>query len=100
MKPTPQDTRWQRLVESARQVPDNRDTAAPFGFATRVAALAFSKPKASLAATLDRFSWKALILSCILMTLGIASSYSTLISVNDDESTPQDPVSEIIEVSS
>ena len=39
MNPNPRDP-WARLVHAARQVPDDRDTSAPYGFATRVAALA------------------------------------------------------------
>ncbi len=36
---------WLRLVAAARRAPaDSRDTAAPYGFATRAVALAFAGP--------------------------------------------------------
>ena len=36
------DSRWQRLVVAARQAPVADEVAAPFGFATRVAARAMN----------------------------------------------------------
>ena len=40
---TPDEKFWQRLVEAARKAPPAGDEAAPFGFSTRVAALALKR---------------------------------------------------------
>jgi hypothetical protein len=102
MKPTDPNHPWQRLTAAARQARDDRDTAAPYGFATRVAALglARSQPEASLFA---RFSLRALGVACLLMVAAFATNYSLLTSVSasDDETAmTDDPVAEVINVAS
>ncbi len=54
MKPTDHDQSWARLTAGARRAPRGTAAAAPFGFSTRVAALAFAaeRPMRSL---LERF---------------------------------------------
>ncbi|MFZ9747187.1 MAG: hypothetical protein ACO3G4_11205 [Opitutaceae bacterium] len=64
---------WNRLVNAARRLPDARDTAAPTGFATRVAALAFGRraPRSLL----DLLAWRALGVACILALSAVALNY-------------------------
>ncbi len=98
MKHQPSDSAWQRLVAASRQIPDDRDTTAPYGFSTRIASLAACQPATpSLSFALDRFSLRALALACLIMTTGLVSSYSLSASSADEEDVAnQDLVSEII----
>jgi hypothetical protein len=71
---------WQRLVSAARSVDDpsaQPEASAPFGFATRVAALAMSasQPAPSL---FERFSWRALGVAGLLALACIAANYSAV----------------------
>jgi len=61
-------TDWQRLAAAARCAPDDRDTAAPLGFSTRVAALALAEGRRPVS-LLDHFS-----LRVSLRVLGAASA--------------------------
>ena len=63
MKQTPPE--WQRLVAAARRRIDDREVSAPYGFATRVAALALAaeRPVASL---FERFSLRAMSVAALL----------------------------------
>jgi hypothetical protein len=68
---------WSRLVAAARHAPDGRDTVAPYGFATRVVALAFARERA-VVSLFDRFALRALGLACLLAVLSVAVNYSAL----------------------
>ena len=82
----PDDKAWQQLVATARLAKDERDTAAPFGFATRVAALALSgeapRPARSL---VELFSWRALGLASFLAIASLVANYSVLNTVAEDD---------------
>jgi len=67
---------WQRLVTAARQVRDDRDTAAPLGFSSRVAALAMERRSEGVGALLERFSWRALAAAVLLAVGGAATNYA------------------------
>ena len=73
------DRAWQRLVRAARQVPEEGPASAPFGFATRVAALAMSR-KDDMSLLLVRFSLRALGVACLLALLCVVLNYSSLTS--------------------
>jgi hypothetical protein len=99
---TPDDTRWQRLAAAARQVRDERDTAAPAGFATRVAAHAFARVEQPFSALLARFSWRALGVAALLALASVAANYSSisaLVSSSDDDSASNEIVNEIVNLS-
>ncbi len=84
MKPEPSG--WQQLVAAARQVRDDRDTSAPYGFATRVVALAFEqKRKPTLEALFERFSWRALGLAGLMAVVGAASTYASAHTQSEDD---------------
>jgi hypothetical protein len=97
MKPHSPESAWRRLAAAAAKAPDSLETSAPFGFASRVVARAFERQQPSFSTVLDRLSWRALAVSCVLTAICIASSYSSWASLAEEESVPQDPVSEIIE---
>ena len=67
---------WTRLVAAARTVKDDRDAVAPYGFATRVSALAFASGRTS--SLVERFALRALGVACLLALLSVAVNYSTL----------------------
>ncbi len=96
------DTSWQRLVAAARQAaPVIGDEAAPLGFSTRVAALAMERAEApTLGASINRYSWKALALSLVLMGVSIAANYSAVNSLTESaHETDFDPVEEVLTLS-
>lgn len=84
----PEDQAWEKLVAAARQLRDDRDTSAPYGFATRVAALAMSAPRPGEGLLFERFSWRALIVAALLALGGVATNYAS--SPAAEEETPFD----------
>ena len=64
---------WTRLTAGARSARDERETAAPFGFATRLSALAFGRKPGAL---VERLALRALGLACLLAVLSAASNFS------------------------
>jgi hypothetical protein len=96
----PSDQQWPRLAAAARQAQDTRDTAAPYGFATRVAALAMARDRLA-ASLLERFSLRALGLAGLLALVCVAANFSTLASLfRDEAAAPDDPVAEITDLAS
>jgi len=78
---------WFRLAALARLAPaDTRDAAAPHGFATRVAALAFARAEPSFAVMTARFSWRALAVAALVMTVSIAANFKPLFAAHDSDS--------------
>ena len=71
------DKAWQRLISAARQVPQNQELGASYGLATRIAATAFERNQPAMS-LMERFSMKALVLSCLLAVLGIVGNYSVI----------------------
>ena len=101
MNPTDPRHPWSRLVAAARSAPDDRDPSAPFGFSTRVAALALSAPpRSSFSLVFERLSWRALGVACLLMVASVAVSYPSINRTSDEEVTVRDPVAEMLELES
>jgi hypothetical protein len=105
MNPTDPQHPWSRLVAAARRASDDRDTAAPYGFATRVAALAFTQER-KMASLVERFALRAVGVASLLAILSLAVNYSALTSSSsatsssDDELLPtQDAVSVVLDLS-
>lgn len=91
----PEEQAWRKLVEAARRARaerDERDTAAPYGFATRVAALAMAERRPRATALMERFSWRALGVAALLAVASVAASYAlpstTTSATADDEALP------------
>ena len=68
---------WARLTAAARTVRDDRDETAPYGFATRIAALALAQED-KVASLFDRFALRALGVACLLALFSVALNYETL----------------------
>jgi hypothetical protein len=98
------NTPWSRLVAAARQVPaDTRDTSAPAGFSTRVAALAFASAEPTFSALFARFSMRALGVCSLLMVLGVTLNFSSVLNAFESDQTSvtlNDPVAEWLDASS
>ncbi len=90
---------WSRLVAAARTVKDDRDAAAPYGFSTRVAALAFA-PNQATASLLDRFALRAVGVACLLALLSVVVNFSSLnrAATAEDEPAEDDPISLLLKV--
>lgn len=70
---------WSRLTAAARTARDDREGPAPYGFATRVAALAFAQEQ-PFRSLLDVFALRALGVACLLAIFSVALNYGTLAS--------------------
>lgn len=92
-------TAWQRLAAAARQAPDTRDSAAPYGFATRVAANAFTAERPGLLTLVGRFSLPALVTALALMAVSIVANYPSLNTTAETEQELLDPVAEVLTLS-
>ena len=94
---------WPRLLAAARKSPDDRDTAAPYGFATRVSALAFTAQHGA-SSLFERFSLRALGVACLLTVATVAGNYSMVSNLFSGEETAvassDDPVAELVDVAS
>lgn len=92
-----QPTGWQQLVSAARRAPDVRETAAPYGFSTRVVALAFAaERKPSLASVFDRFSWRALGIAALLAAASAGSTYASGIGQAEDDTFFEDTMEMLV----
>ena len=68
---------WTRLTAAARDVREERDSSAPYGFATRVVALAFAQER-RVASLFERFAFKAAGVASLLALFSVALNYPTL----------------------
>ena len=90
---------WSRLTAAARRMPGEGDLAAPYGFSTRMAALA-SVIEQGRASLYDRFALRAVGLSCLLAVLSVAANFSSLNAepgIPDLEFEEYDPVAVLME---
>jgi hypothetical protein len=100
MKPDP--TSWQKLVAAARRAPPAGDPSAPFGFSTRVAALAF-EPRPAPVSNFARLSLRAAAVAGLLAVAAVAANFSAIKGAFDDDSAPptaDDPIAEVVDLGS
>jgi len=76
------DRPWQKLTALARSAPV-APGAAPFGFATRVAALAAAAPAGSWA-FFERFALRGLVVAAAFGVAAVAFNYSSLSADQND----------------
>jgi len=97
------DPRWERLAAAARKVRDERDTTAPYGFATRVTSRAFAAAEQPFSALLFRFSWRALGIAALVALVSVAINYSAISTARssnpDDDSASSEIINEIVNLS-
>ncbi len=91
---------WSRLTRAARTIADDRDTAAPYGFATRIAALAMAQER-KVASLFERFAFRALGAACLLAVLSAIANYSVFSpapTLSEEDLTEDDPVAVLLDV--
>jgi hypothetical protein len=98
----PRDTSWQRLLAAARKAPPAGDESAPYGFSTRVAALAFEQgqPAASI---FGRTAFRAAAIACLVAVAAVGANYSAIKGAFEDDSSvavTDDPVAEVVDLGS
>jgi hypothetical protein len=97
------DHSLRKLLAAARNAPQAGDEAAPFGFSTRVAALAFEqgRPGSSAFATL---SLRAAAVAFLLAAIAVGVNYSAIVGAFDEQpsagTTGDDPVAEVVNLGS
>jgi hypothetical protein len=98
MNPSDPKHPWARLTAAARRAPGLAETVAPFGFSTRVAALAFTQERAPT--LLERFSLRALGVACLLAVISAAANYSAVANALSEQEAlvNDDPVAELVEL--
>jgi hypothetical protein len=94
MNPTDPNQAWARLTASARRAPSAADMTAPYGFSTRVAALAFSAAERPMRSLFERFSLRAVGVASMLAVLSVVANYTSLTVAAEEEinATGDDPV--------
>jgi hypothetical protein len=80
MNPNNPQHPWARLTRAARQVRDHRDATAPYGFATRVTALAFSSARS--VSLIERYALRAVGVAALLALASVAVNFSLLLPVS------------------
>lgn len=68
---------WSRLATAAREVRDERDATAPYGFATRVAALAFAQ-EPRVVSIFERLALRAVGVATLLALGSVAWNYQVV----------------------
>lgn len=93
----PNSQAWPRLAAAARHTPDDLDAGAPYGFATRIAALGLAVPAAVLPrATLEKFALRGLFAACALSVAAVAFGYSAFRTEQETEAVTGDTVTEVL----
>ena len=82
---------WNRLAAAARTVRDERDATAPYGFATRVTALALA-PERMVSSLVERFALRAVGVAAVLALVSVAANFSTLASLTSGAGAAEDEV--------
>jgi hypothetical protein len=75
---------WTKLAASARMAKDDRDVTAPYGFSTRVAALAFARERA-VGSLFERFALRAVGVAALLAIVSTVANYTLLNSSSGDD---------------
>jgi hypothetical protein len=90
------DQAWRRLTAAARDARDDSETEAPYGFATRVAALAMGRPLVNPRALFEKFAVRGLIAAGVFSLAAVAFGYSAWLNEREEEIITGDTVSEIL----
>lgn len=87
---------WDQLAAAARRAPDERATTAPYGFATRVAARAFSVPPPTVQALLEKFALRGLFVTGLLGLAAVGYGYTAITEVDESALIVTDIVAEVL----
>jgi hypothetical protein len=88
---------WTRLTAAARGARDDRDVSPPYGFATRVVALAFAQER-RVASLFERFAFRAVGVASLLALFSIVLNYPALTTTGGTAVTPQGDEVELVAV--
>lgn len=91
------DRQWRKLTALARSAPADAGVAAPYGFATRVAAQAAALPAAPWLA-LERLALRGFLAATACSVAAVVFNYATLPSVPADDEAGGDTVSEVLDL--
>lgn len=94
------DQQWRKLTALARQAGDSRDTTAPYGFATRVAACAGALPYGAATVLFERFALRGLMVAAACGLAAIGFNFTTLTTYTQtDAYVAADMVGELLDLS-
>lgn len=95
------DHQWRKLTALARQAPAEPGAAAPYGFATRVAAQAVALPADTPWLSLERFALRGLVAAAACSLAAVAFNYPELTSDLPDSyvSGAADSIVELLDLS-
>lgn len=97
------DKAWEKLVAAARRAPPGAaGESAPYGFSTRVAALAFADER-PLESAFARLSLRAALIACLLAVAAVGVNYAAIKGAFADEppvAANDDPVAEVVDLAS
>jgi hypothetical protein len=94
------DQQWRKLTALARQANDPRDTAMPYGFATRVAAQAGAMPFGPSSVRFENFALRGLLVAAAFGVAAIAFNYATFVSsTQTDALVAADMVGDLLDLS-
>jgi hypothetical protein len=88
---------WSRLTAAARTVRHDRDSTAPYGFATRVAALALAQER-RVASLFERFAFRAVSVASLLALFSIVLNYDALSTTTVTNPTAPTAVAEVADL--
>lgn len=93
----PHHEAWPRLIALARRARDERDAAAPYGFATRVAALGLAvRTLPSPRLLLEKFALRGLFAAGALSVAAVAYGFTSASSEAEFDVLAADIVSEVL----
>lgn len=78
------DKAWKKLAAAARLAPGAEDESAPYGFSTRVVAVAFAAGRAA-PSVFARMSLRAAVVACLLAAVAVGVNYSAIAGLLDDD---------------
>ena len=84
MKPTESDHSWDRLTAAARRAPVAAVTAAPYGFATRIVAMAMAADHSGRS-LFERVALRAVGVASLLALVSVFANFSVLTTDGDEE---------------
>jgi len=96
------DQAWRRLTAAARRAEPSRDESAPFGFSTRVAALAFAEERGAPPA-FARLALRAALVAGLVAAAAVAVNYPAIRGAFEGEpalAANDDPVGEVVNLGS
>jgi hypothetical protein len=94
------DQQWRKLTALARQARDPRDTAMPYGFATRVTARSAAAPLSLSTAAFGHIAVRGLLVAAAFGLAAIAIDYTTYVtSTQTDAVVAADMVGELLDPS-